>query len=793
MLRRMSRLNDVEVKIGFDQLRTWLKTYCLSTLGTTEVDSMTFLTDPDRVSELLNQTLEFKQIFERGDAFPSNHFFDPADLLKRIAVEGNYIDEADFLKLAWSLQTIIACRDYLIKNKEHCPTLFRLTEPVGISAQLVKQIINVIDDNAQVRDSASAELGRIRRKIREEQSRLRKIIDQVYRHAVQEQWIPDGALPTIRGGRLVIPILAEHKRKVKGFIHDESATGQTVFMEPAEALEANNEMRDLEHAEKREVIRLLKELTSALRVELHQLELAYAFLARIDFIRAKSRMALELQAGLPIVQRTPALHWMKARHPLLQMSLKGKRDLIPLDINLTEADRFLLVSGPNAGGKSVCLKTVGLLQYMLQCGLLVPMSPDSTAGIFEQIFVDIGDQQSIENDLSTYSSHLKNMAQFICFGNARSLVLLDELGSGTDPNFGGAIAQSILQQLLQKKVWGVATTHYYNLKLFAGQTPGIRNAAMRFDERNLVPLYQLDIGKPGSSFALEIAQKTGLPGEVLNTARELAGSDLVGFETLVRDLEKERNALMKKSASLEHKNKELSALVKKYETLSGELEEKKKEILNKAKEEARQLLAQTNREIEKTIRHIRENQAQKTETKKVREKLKEISQKVSGPVVSKKPIAPVEIKTGDRVRIIGQEGSGVVISVKGKSAMVQLGELKTNVALAKLERADQNPVDKTMEKKLRSVGLSLHEKRAGYSPILDVRGKRVEEVLPELEAFLDTSVLLAQGEVKILHGKGEGVLRKVIRDYLKRYKQVASFADEHVERGGDGITVVVLK
>ncbi|MBX2966036.1 MAG: endonuclease MutS2 [Cyclobacteriaceae bacterium] len=789
----MPSLIDVEVKIGFDQLRARLKTHCLSTLGTAAVDEMTFLTEPDRVLQLLKQTLEFKQIFERGDIFPSNHYFDPSDLLNRIALEGNYIDEADFLKLAWSLQTVISCRDYLVKNKELCPSLFQLTEPVGVSTQLVKKILSVIDDHAQVRDSASVELGRIRKKIREEQSRLRRIIDQVYRHAVQEQWIPDGSLPTIRGGRLVIPVLAEHKRKVKGFIHDESATGQTVFMEPAEALEANNEMRDLEHAEKREVIRLLKELTAALREELNQLDLAYKFLARIDFIRAKARLALELEAGMPIVQRAPALNWMKARHPLLQMSLKGKRELIPLDINLTSADKFLLVSGPNAGGKSVCLKTVGLLQYMLQCGLLVPMSPDSTAGIFKQIFVDIGDQQSIENDLSTYSSHLKNMAQFTQSGNDQTLVLLDELGSGTDPNFGGAIAQAILQDLLKRKVWGVATTHYYNLKLFAGQVQGIRNAAMRFDEKNLLPLYRLDIGKPGSSFALEIAHKTGLPEEVLNKARQLAGSELVGFETLARELEKERNTLTKKSVLLEQKNKELDVLLRKYENLSGELEEKKKVILTKAKEEAQQLLAQTNREIEKTIRHIRENQAQKTETKKVREKLKAITQKVTDTPVAVKPVLPGEIKAGDRVRIIGQEGSGVVLSVKGKSAMVQLGELKTKVDVAKLEKANQATADKAIEKKLRSVGISLHEKRTGYSPALDVRGKRVDEVIPLLESFLDTSVLLAQGEVKILHGKGEGVLRKVIRDYLKQYKQVASFADEHVERGGDGITVVVLK
>ncbi|MBL7845230.1 MAG: Smr/MutS family protein [Cyclobacteriaceae bacterium] len=790
----MPHPNDVEQKLGFDQIRSKLKSFSLSALGSAHVDEMLFLNDSTKIKHLLQQVFEFKQILERGDAFPSNHYVDPAAFFTRASLVGNYLDEQDFLQIAYSLQTILTCRDYLVKNQEYYPVLFQLTEPVRVSGAYVKQIHSVIDDAGLVRDSASTELSRIRRKLREEQGRSRKLIDQVFRQAVAQQWVPEGALPTIRGGRLVIPVLAEYKRKLKGFIQDESATGQTVFMEPAEVLEANNEIRDLEHAERREVIRILIQLTDKLREEIPQLQLAYRFLGWIDFIRAKAKLALELQAELPDVVPTPALRWMNARHPLLYMSLKGKRELAPLTIDLTEADRFLLVSGPNAGGKSVCLKTVGLLQYMLQCGLLIPVSPDSKAGIFDDLFIDIGDQQSIENDLSTYSSHLKNMAHFVQHGNGKTLVLLDELGSGTDPNFGGAIAQAILQTLLKKHVWGVATTHYYNLKLFAGQQQGIRNAAMRFDEKNMVPLYQLDIGKPGSSFALEIAQKTGLPREILEAAGHLAGSELVGFETLVRNLEQERNALAEKTRQLSKQDAELKVLLEKYETLSGELELKKKQILNKAKEEASNLLAETNREIEKTIRHIRENQAQKQETSKVRKNLEVLTQKVSRQQeVPKQKLPAGPIKAGDRVRLIGQVGTGLVLSVKGKNAMVQFGELKSTIAVSKLESAVQSTPETATERKLRSVGISLHDKRAVYSSVLDVRGKRVEEVVPLLDQFMDTSVLLSQGEIKILHGKGEGVLRKVIREQLKKYKQVASVADEHVERGGDGITVVVLK
>src|SRR5918993_142378 len=448
-----------EIKLGFDQIRTKLKHYCLSTAGQTWVDNMKFSTEFEFVNTLLSQNLEFRSILEKGETFPSRHFFDPTDWIKKISLEGNWLEAEEFLNLAYGIETILACKSFLAKNAEVYPQLFLLSQSVSATSQLSQQVHSKIDDKAVVKDSASPELGRIRKRLHDEQGRLRKLADQIFRNAVQESWVPEGALPTIRDGRVVIPIQAEHKRKLKGFILDESATGQTVFMEPTEMLDANNEIRELEHEEKREVIRILKKLTDEFRSQLSILKTSFRFLAQIDFIRAKAKFSIEINADKPILEKQPELTWYNAKHPLLYLSLKGKRDVVPLSIELNPEDRMLLVSGPNAGGKSVCLKTVGLLQYMVQCGLLIPVSDRSRVGIFQHIFLDIGDQQSIENDLSTYSSHLRNMNVFIHSATDKSLVLLDELGSGTDPNFGGAIAQAILESLLKIKVWGLATTH----------------------------------------------------------------------------------------------------------------------------------------------------------------------------------------------------------------------------------------------------------------------------------------------------------------------------------------------
>ncbi len=784
---------DLEQKLGFDQVRQKLRTNCLSPAAEALVDQIQFHTEVEPIKTLLKQNLEFRLILEKSEDFPSRYFFDPTDWLARIALQGNYLDGIEFLNFAYALQTILASKSFLTKSREVYPELYKVCEHVTVTQHIPHLILSKVDDTGLVKDSASSELSRIRKKLREEQGRLRRLAESIFRKAVSDKWVPEGSLPTVRDGRIVIPIQAEHKRKMKGFILDESATGQTVFMEPAEMLDANNEIRDLEHAEKREVIRILKELTDSLREQLPALETAFHFLAEIDFIRAKAKLSLEIMGDMPIIESRPDLVWYKAKHPLLYLSLKNKREIIPLDIELNAKERMLLVSGPNAGGKSVCLKTVGLLQYMFQCGLLIPVSGRSRVGVFNGIFLDIGDQQSIENDLSTYSSHLRNMAVFIQSASDKSLILMDELGSGTDPDFGGAIAQAILHSLLQKHVWGVATTHYYNLKLFAGQQEGIRNAAMRFDDRKLVPLYILDIGKPGSSFALEIARKTGLPHTTLEEAENLVGKDLAGFESMVRSLEKERQELSEKIKRMEEQEIALKQSLSKYQSLSSDLETRKKEIIDKAKNEAQVLLKDTNREIEKTIRHIRENKAEKKETSKVRKNLQELSLKVADDVAKKDNEAKEELKEGTRVRIIGQDGSGVLLSIKGNTAIVQFGEMKSTVSVNKLEKSTYTNPEREISRRLSSAGINVYEKQANFSSNLDVRGKRVDEVVPLLEQFLDTAILLAQSKLKIIHGKGEGVLRKVIREHLKKYKAVASFTDEHADRGGDGVTLVVLK
>jgi DNA mismatch repair protein MutS2 len=783
---------EFEQKIGFDQIRQRLKGYCLSTLGITQVDQIKFSSQFEQIKLLLLQSKEFKQIIERAEAFPTSNFYDPTDILQTIAIEDSFIEEDNFRLLLLSLQTILEAASFLDKNKESYPVLHQLSAAVTLTKQFVAPVQSKFDEQWKVRDNASPELSKLRKQLRDEEGKVRRLTEQLFRQASSQGWVPEGASPTIREGRLVIPLLAEYKRKFRGFIIDESATGQTIYMEPAEVLEANNEIRDLFHAERREVVKILKVLTSQLRQNSGEIQKAYVFLAKIDLIRAKAKFALEIEADLPQLIDKPDLNWMQARHPLLFLTLKGKKKIVPLDIELTDKNPFLLVSGPNAGGKSVCLKTVGLIQYMTQCGLLVPLYEKSTVGIFENIFIDIGDQQSMENDLSTYSSHLKNMGFFLSHSDHRTLVLMDELGSGTDPNFGGGIAEAILSGLVEKKVWGVATTHYYNLKLFAENREGIRNGSMRFDTQHLEPLFSLEIGKPGSSFALEIARKTKLPDSLLQKAEQIIGKELIGLETLMKSVAEEKQLLEKKQRELHFNENKLTQELERYQSLSSELESKKKEILNKAKTEASYLLKETNREIEKTIRHIQENKAEKKETRKVRAGLIDLANKVQPEDKSMKLTADVTLKIGDKVRMIGQEVTGTLSSIKDTSAIVQFGNMQSHLKLSQLVRSDLVDASASV-KKARSFGIDVLQKQSFFVPTLDIRGKRVEEVSIILDQFLDDAILLGQGELKILHGKGEGVLRKVIREQLKKVKEVASFKDEHVDRGGDGITVVVLK
>lgn len=783
---------EFEQKLGFDLIRQRLKNYCLSSLGLKLVDQIAFSNERDHIASLLKRNLEFRQILKKGDAFPTSNYFDPEDLWPVVAVEDTFLEEDVFQHLILSLQTIFEAVNFLDKQRDVYVELYLLAQPVGLQRKLLQQLQSKFDDAGKVKDSASVELARVRRRLREEEGRVRKLVDQVFRYAADQGYTPDGMSPTVRDGRIVIPLLAEHKRRVRGFIIDESATGQTVFLEPAEVLETNNEIRDLILAERREVIKVLRELTTALRSHLPELKVAYHFLGQLDFTRAKAKFSLDVEADMPALAAAPRLEWINARHPLLVMSLRGKRPVVPLNINLSETDRFLLVSGPNAGGKSVVLKTTGLLQYMLQCGLLVPMDERSEAGIFDHILLDIGDQQSIENDLSTYSSHLRNMKYFVERANDKTLVLMDELGSGTDPNFGGGIAQAVLTNLVRKKVWGVATTHYYNLKLFASNEPGIRNGAMMFDSSKLEPLFILDIGKPGSSFALEIARKTGLPASLVADAENIIGKDLTGLETLMKTVADEKQRINRKTTELQERERKLSEELNRYHQLNSSLEARKKEIIEKAKAEASSLLKETNREIEKTIRHIKENKAERKETRKVRENLKDLVEKIQPVERKAEPLPERAIAEGDKVRIRGQEVTGTVLALKGQLAEVQFGSLRSTVKVGQLIRGDQVEVDPVV-KKARSLGLDIHQRQAAFSTQLDIRGKRVEETLPLVDQFLDDAVLLGHHELRILHGKGEGVLRKVVRDHLKKMKSVASVADEHVERGGDGITVVVLK
>ena len=781
---------DFEARLGFDQVRQKIGNYCVGDLGRKKVLAIHFHSTLEDVQPHLLQNLEARQILDRGEDFQLGFYENPEIWFQKMGVEGNFLEELEFQKILRALETIDRAKDFLYANQSTNPALFQLTKSVGLTIKTQEAIRHVIDDEGRVRDRASQLLARIRKRLQEEEFKVRKLAEQIMRQALEQGWTPAGSNPTIRDGRLVIPISIEHKRKIKGYVIDQSATGQTVYLEPGEVMEANNDLRDLELEERKEVIRILRELTALLRLQLPELENGYELLSLIDFNRAKARFSQDIDAGLPRIEKFPILDWKLARHPLLYLSLKEKRPLVPLTISLLPSKQFLLVSGPNAGGKSVCLKTVGLIQYMLQCGLLIPVGENSVMGIFQQIFLDIGDQQSIENDLSTYSSHLKNMNFFIRQSNGQTLVLMDELGSGTDPNFGGGIAQAILEKLVQQNVWGLATTHYYSLKVFASNFPGMRNAAMLFDTEHLQPLFQLEIGQPGSSFALEIARKTGLSAETIAVAERVIGKELTGLETLMKQVAEEKLLITEKDREVRLRETRVAAMLKHYEELTGKLEAQEKEILNKAKSEASTLLQETNREIEKTIRHIRENKAEKQETRKVRQGLKELEKKVKPHLLSSiKRSEPLLV--GDSVRIIGGEGTGTILSLKGKTAIVQFGELRSTVKTDRLVKSESIVSNKTHRPV--TLGIELHRRQSVFTSVLDIRGKRVEEVQALLIRFMDDAILLGQSEVKILHGKGEGVLRAVVRDYIKKLKSVESFRDEHADRGGDGMTLVKLK
>ena len=816
--------SNFEQKTGFDKIRLLISDRCLSPLGKERVADMTFLTDYKMIGDKLEQVDEFVRIQQGEEDFPANYFFDVRYSLKRIRPEGTWLDERELFDLKRSLQTIHdIIRFFRPAGEEEIkyPALTALAGDILVFPQLIGKIDTILDKFGKVKDSASPELQTIRREITVTMSNISRSLQSILRSAQGEGVVDKDVTPTMRDGRLMIPVAPAFKRKIKGIVHDESATGKTVFIEPEVVVEANNRIRELEGEEKREIIRILTDFTNLIRPAAPDILQSYEFLADIDFIRAKALFALEVGGIRPIVEDKQQVDWTRAVHPLLYLSLKKQqKEVVPLDITLTDEKRLLIISGPNAGGKSVCLKTVGLLQYMMQCGLLVPMHERSRMGIFENLFIDIGDEQSIENDLSTYSSHLTNMKFFVKNCNGKTILLIDEFGSGTEPQIGGAIAEALLHRFNERRSYGVITTHYQNLKHFAEETPGVVNGAMLYDRHLMQPLFKLAIGNPGSSFAIEIARKIGLPEDVIAEASEKVGQDYINMDKYLQDIVRDKRYWESKRQNIRQREKRLEEVIVRYEKELNEVNSQRKEIVKEAKAEAAHILSETNAKIENTIREIREAQAEKERTKQARADLQEFKERMSDKQEEddriarkmaklkernerkkQKQKAPVQfdrdvIEVGDHVRLKGQTTPGTVLEVQDKEAVVAFGMIKSMVKLDRLEKVSKGQIKRDMQKSTfvsEQTSDQMHEKRLHFKQEIDVRGMRGDEALQTVTYFIDDAIQVGAQQVRILHGTGSGILRQLIREYLRSVPGVRSFHDEHVQFGGAGITVVELE
>lgn len=833
---------NLEEKLGFNKIIDLVVAECTNPLAERMARQMALCSDYERIMRDLQQTEEFRQILVLENSFPSQDFFDLTDELTRLRVENTVIDFQALFDFKCSLHTITECLRFLLRDdKNRYPRLRAMAEKVEIEPTLAKTLNKLIDDKGEINDNASEQLADIRRQIRRKQADVDNRISKTLAHAKQQGWSPEGAEVTIRNGRMVIPMIDTHRRKIKGLIHDESATRQTAYLEPAEVVELNNDLRELEFAEHHEIQKILANFTDQLRPFISSLINAYWFLARIDFVRAKARFALNLQAGMPIVRNCTQINWLDARHPLLYLNFQRRKqeqnhsnvqsvlnpaaavpsEVVPFNMQLTDEAHILIISGPNAGGKSVCLKAVGLIQYMLQSGLLVPCRETSEFGIFEHIFIDIGDQQSIDNDLSTYTSHLQNMKALLCEASSQTLFLLDELGGGTEPRSGCAIAEALLEELYLRHAFGVVTTHFSDLKLLADSYPGIRNGAMLFDTEQMRPLYRLSIGHPGSSFAFEIAHNVGFPPDILRAAEAKVGHEMLNFEHQLQQIELDKQEIARQRTELEVSDNFLNEVIQKYQQLNDKLESKKYDIVSQARQQARQILADANRTVEQTISDIKAAQAAKEQTNRAREIMKaeverlesqqqrhdeEIKQlqteRPQQTVQRNQSIDTVEfaegpIMVGDIVRIDGQNTFGQVVEVKGKKALIESNSIRMSIPLERLQKTKKKniPLDKTARQNSRfqSIYDDINEKRKCFNPTLDLRGHRAEEALQELQQFLDEALLLSEKELRVLHGKGYGILKTLIRQQLMGNSDVQSYHSERLELGGDGITVIHLK
>jgi DNA mismatch repair protein MutS2 len=801
---------NFEEKIGFNSIRKMLKSFCISVMGVELAEQLAFTTNIHDISSSLEQEEAFRRLMDSGMPFAVKDYTDLRPELHRIRIDGTIIELEAMFELKLMLNIIQQLIQFYDSDASAGYEALRaLIAGIKVEKLLMKEVNRLVDDNGEIPDNASAELLEIRKEIRKKHHAVERRIRQLLGEAKSAGWTDSDVEITVRNGRLVIPVKAADKRKLRGLIHDESATGQTVYIEPTEIFETNNEIRELEYAEKRELNRILLAFTILLRPHLPMMHLAWQMLGHIDFVHARARLGKKIKGTKPQLLNKPHLDWKQARHPLLEMSLHEQhKQIVPLDIQLDQANRILVISGPNAGGKSVCLKTTGLLQYMLQCGLSVPMQSNSVCGLFSSVFIDIGDEQSLENDLSTYSSHLLNMKNYLQFADDQTLFLIDEFGTGTEPQLGGAIAEAVLTELNEKKAFGLITTHYANLKLVADNAEGIQNAAMLFDTRKLQPLYSLRIGNPGSSFAFEIARKIGFPESTLSKAAEITGHSQLNFDEQLQQLEIEKKEIAKKQTELRLADELLSEVVEKYQTMLQQLEEKKKQLITQAGQEARLIIDKANKQIEHAIKEIRESQAEKERTREIRARLQQSRDQLVEEAVAQAEVMlsqeeeEVEedtlLQPGDMVRIEEMDIQGELLAISKHEAVILFNQVKLRTSpekLSKLGRKESQKLRETTQPKRRggSFGSDLNEKAGQFKLTIDVRGMRAEEAIGQVEKYIDEALLLSFKEISVLHGKGNGVLRKVVRDFLSKQKAVQTFGDAPAEAGGHGITRISLK
>ncbi len=822
---------NFESKIGFDRVREQISALCTMPSATEKLSQQGFLSSRKAILNRLMQASEMRTMLLMEQNFPAGDYADLEPLVAKISIEGTFLDTEEVALLRRSLTTVGEVVGY-IRSKEESgayPSLMQRTAGVSALPDMVRMIDTIIDKFNKVKDTASAELQVIRRSIREREGQVSKRLQQILSAAKSSGIVDPDALISIREGRAVIPVVAGNKRKLQGFIHDESATGKTVYIEPVEIVEINNVLKELRYSERREVVKILTLFTENIRPQKQEIAQAGDYLSDIDLLRAKARWALANDSVMPIVSDDDRLVLRNARHPLLSQSLKAQhKEIVPLNLELDRTKHILVISGPNAGGKSVCLKTTGIIQYMFQCGFLVPIGENSELPIFTSISIDIGDEQSIDNDLSTYSSHLLNMRNMLSSASASSLVLIDEFGSGTEPVIGGAIAEAILDRLLSKGCYGVITTHYSNIKYYASSTQGIANGAMTFDVQNIRPLFRLEMGKPGSSFAVEIARKIGLPEDIIRAASDKAGSDHINIEKQLREIARDKRYWEQKRDRIRHTDRKVEELEQSYTDQLAKIRAERAEILRKAKAEAQALITEANKQIENTIKTIREAQAEKEMTRLVRREFEDFKTQVEEvdskgesdeiaremerlrrrrerreerkgkreEEVLKEAIEivakPLEVTVGAKVRIKGQDMLGEVKSIKGRKAQVAFGHILTTVECDRLEVVSNSEFKKAIRLSTpRSVvSVDISSRKLNFKDNIDVRGERAADALDSVQNFIDDALMVGVGSVSILHGKGTGALKEEIRRYLRTVPDIARITDAHADRGGSGITVV---